>query len=122
MTGERSAEKRVKILYWTVAALCVVFLAAGVGLYLGDSPMTLTVCQQTPSVSVAVQDRIDINTAGAAALMTLPGIGEVLAQRIVDYRTDNGPFKTLYALTEVYGIGDGKFEKIYPYIKIEDAQ
>jgi competence protein ComEA len=49
---------------------------------------------------------INVNTASAAELEALPGIGEVLSQRIVDYRTEHGPFASVDQLTEVSGIGD----------------
>lgn len=51
---------------------------------------------------------LDINTAPAEELAALPGIGEVLAGRIVDYRTANGPFETVEELTNVSGIGGKK--------------
>ncbi len=49
--------------------------------------------------------KININTATAAELEALPGVGEVIAQRIVDYRTQNGPFASVDGLIEVSGIG-----------------
>lgn len=49
---------------------------------------------------------INVNTASASDLEALPGIGEVLAQRIVDYRTEHGPFATVDDLLDVSGIGD----------------
>jgi competence protein ComEA len=49
---------------------------------------------------------INVNTATAAELETLPGIGEVLAQRIVDYRTEHGPFRSVEDLLDVSGIGE----------------
>ena len=49
---------------------------------------------------------ININTATAAQLDTLPGIGPVLAQRIIDYRQANGPFTSLSQLMLVEGIGE----------------
>lgn len=49
---------------------------------------------------------INVNTATAAELETLPGVGEVLAQRIIDHRTENGPFTSVDQLVDVSGIGD----------------
>ena len=49
---------------------------------------------------------VDLNTAGVAELDTLPGVGPVLAQRIVAWRTEVGPFTTVEDLTAVSGIGD----------------
>lgn len=56
--------------------------------------------------------RININTASVEQLMTLPGIGETYARRIVEYRTLNGPFKTISDITKVEGIGTKRFEAI----------
>jgi competence protein ComEA len=52
------------------------------------------------------QPRINLNRAGLAELDTLPGVGPALAQRIVDWRTANGPFKKIADLTKVSGIGE----------------
>lgn len=49
---------------------------------------------------------INVNTATATELETLPGVGEVLAQRIIDHRTENGPFTSVDQLVDVSGIGD----------------
>jgi competence protein ComEA len=64
--------------------------------------------------------RIDINRAEPWLLEALPGIGEVLAQNIVNYRSQNGPFKTTEALLEVSGIGESTFEKIEGYVTVSD--
>ena len=61
---------------------------------------------------------LDINRADAAALQTLPGIGKVLAQRIIDYREMYGAFTEPEDLLEVKGIGEATLEKIRPYIVI----
>jgi competence protein ComEA len=64
--------------------------------------------------------KIDINRAEPWLLEALPGIGEVLAQRIVDYRSENGPFKIIEDLLKVSGIGEATFEKIEDYITVSD--
>jgi len=50
--------------------------------------------------------KVNLNTAGAAELETLPGIGPSYARRIVEYREKNGPFKRVEDLLNVQGIGD----------------
>jgi competence protein ComEA len=55
---------------------------------------------------------VNINTATATELEALPGVGEVIAQRIVDYRTANGPFGSVDDLLEVSGIGDATLEEM----------
>lgn len=59
---------------------------------------------------------VDINTAGIRELTALPGIGEVLAQRILDFRTKYGSFAKPEELMNVEGIGAGKLEEILDYV------
>ncbi len=56
--------------------------------------------------------RLDLNSAGVAELDGLPGIGPVLAQRIVDWRTEHGRFASVDQLREVPGIGESKFQAV----------
>jgi len=61
---------------------------------------------------------IDPNLASRADLETLPGIGPVLAQRIIDYRRAYGPYKNIADLRKVSGIGRKKLERMKPYLTI----
>jgi competence protein ComEA len=62
--------------------------------------------------------RININTASAEELDTLPGIGPVLAQRIIDYRNKEGPFQRVEDLAKVSGIGYRTLEKLRDLITL----
>ncbi len=62
--------------------------------------------------------KININTANAKLLEELPGIGPVLAERIVLYRENNGFFSSPQELVNVKGIGEKKLEDIMPYVRV----
>ncbi len=64
---------------------------------------------------------ININTADLATLDTLPGIGPTLAQRIIDYRTTNGPFATIEDIINVNGIGPSTFDNFKHLITVGEA-
>ena len=66
----------------------------------------------------SVQSRVNVNAADSSALTTLPGIGKVTAERIVAYRTQHGPFKSVDDLVLVKGVGRKTLEKIRPLVTI----
>jgi competence ComEA-like helix-hairpin-helix protein len=65
-------------------------------------------------ISIAFQ--IDINEADWPEFCLLPGVGEVLAKRIVQHRLEQGPFEDLNALRQVRGIGPKTFDGMQPYL------
>ena len=71
---------------------------------------------QPPSNQPASGGQVNINTADSAALESLPGIGPALAQRIIDYRQEHGPFAQIEDVMDVSGIGPATFEKMQDLI------
>jgi len=63
-------------------------------------------------IAYGIEGKIDINTATEAELATLPGIGNGIAKRIIEYREENIGFKSVDELIMVNGIGRKKYEKI----------
>ncbi len=63
--------------------------------------------------------KVNINTASKEKLMQLPGIGPVYAERIIDYRTENGRFNNLAEIRNIKGIGEKKFENLKDKIEID---
>jgi competence protein ComEA len=61
---------------------------------------------------------VNLNAATVAELDALPGIGPVLAQRIVDYRTQHGPFSAVDQLDDVPGIGPALYARLAPQVRV----
>lgn len=140
-------QRRVEL---ALAALTAFFAAFCLGFFLGRNtvPQTITTETERPQTQTAalpaaqpeeqtaqpeqpeqseqaeepVQSGqpVNINTASAETLDTLPGIGPVLAQRIVDWRAQYGAFSSVEQLTDVPGIGEAKLEKIRAMITVEE--
>jgi competence protein ComEA len=72
--------------------------------------------RETPAAKAAVV--VNLNTATATDLQTLPGIGARTAARIVDYRQKNGPFKKIEELMNVQGVGEKSFLKLRSQITV----
>jgi competence protein ComEA len=90
-----------------VALLALSVLAVGAG---------------TPLSAADKDNPIDLNRATAQDLTQLPGIGEAIAKRIVDFREEHGPFKRVEDLMKVKGVGEKSLEKIRPYVRVSKAK
>ena len=114
-----------------------VFLALIMGIFIGRQSISgMVVIPEVPvtsthSVDSIVKDieenrqtnsgesgKVNINTASVSLLQTLPNIGSVLAQRIVDYREENGNFLVPEDLLMVEGIGERRLDEIREYITV----
>jgi comEA protein len=64
--------------------------------------------------------KVQLNTATKQQLLTLPGVGDAIADLILSYREKHGRFKSLDDLTNVHGIGPKKIERLRPYVTLGD--
>jgi comEA protein len=86
---------------------------------LGSGPV---MAEQAPaSAEATTQSVVDLNSATAEQLETLPGVGPRTAERIIEYRRDNGSFKKIEELMNVRGIGERSFLKLRPVVKVGAA-
>lgn len=113
--------KKAQITLITVTAA---FLCVLLGIFIGRNStgnMTLYSGNGTASSGSAAPQatgKLDLNTATTSQLQMLPGIGQVLAQNILTYRQENGPFTSIDELTNVDGIGVKRLEEILDYITV----
>ena len=118
-----------------LAAVTVLFVGFTLGLFVGrnsgSGTVTLAVPAQMQTVPTAaataptqtvpeetVSFPVNINTADVDTLTALPGIGQVLAERILAYRQQNGSFRAIEEITKVEGIGEKKAEAILDLITV----
>ncbi len=73
----------------------------------------------TAAFAKPVAARVNLNTATPAELTALPGIGPVMAQRIVDYRTRQGRFRSVTELAKVRGIGKKRLAELAPLVTVD---
>ena len=109
-------------------AITAVFFILLIGIFLGrnmsgsyihlEQGISTQSTDDTQPTTNVNDGKIDINTATLQQLQMLPGIGEVLAQRIIDYRDEHGGFQSIDELLNVNGIGEVKFSNIKDKIKV----
>ena len=80
--------------------------------------MLLIGLMMAPGLVVGL-DKVNINTADKEMLSSLPGVGPVIADRIIENREKNGPFKNNEEITKIKGIGEKTFQKIKDLITVE---
>jgi competence protein ComEA len=71
-----------------------------------------------PSGAVGAGEKVNLNTATLAQLDSLPGVGPVLAQRILDHRAQHGAFRSVSELRQVDGIGDARYEQLKDLVTV----
>lgn len=125
-------KRRISLL----VVITFVFAAFTLGFFLGSSqnrdaisvsvpaemvtapPVETTLSERIPEEPKTVTFPVNINTAAKDDLMALPGIGNILAERILAYRTEHGTFRAVEELMLVEGIGEKKMEAILDLITI----
>lgn len=93
----------------------LVSLVALLTLFVAPAAWAVKPAAPAPAAPASVDHAVTtvhLNTATAAELEGLPGVGPVLAERIVRYRADHGPFKTVGQLHEVKGVGDDLLKQL----------
>ena len=99
-------QDRRRVRAWIAVTLAAMLMVVAAG----------TASAATPGAKGA--GKININTADEAELMTVNGIGESLAKRIVEFRDEHGPYERIEDLLKVRGIGEKSFEKLRAHLTV----
>lgn len=108
---DRRTGSAAVILLWAVIAAAVLLYPAP-----GHGPTGVLTMEPLDSGQLLSDTALDLNEATARELEELPGIGPVLAERILDWRAENGPFSDPDELMDVSGIGPAIYAGVAPYI------
>ena len=114
----RESRKRTgPVLLWTATGLLAALVLGWYALDSEKSEARFAACPPASPPADAVV--ADLNRATAPELEELPGIGPVLAERIVAWREEHGPFREPADVTAVSGVGPAVYEAIKPYVESE---
>lgn len=94
-------------------------LADGEQIYVGVPVPAVGAAVAGPAGAAGVAAKVNLNTATAEQLDELPGIGEVTAARILDWRSEHGTFTAVEQLREVAGIGDTRLSRLRDHVSVE---
>jgi len=89
-----------------------------VALALCAGPVWVEAAQGASAGQRVPDERLDLNQASATQLESLPGVGEVTAARIIEYRQENDGFKKIEELMNVRGIGERSFLRLRPLVTV----
>lgn len=117
---------------WALIAFTALFVTFTLAFFIGRSSVHAVIAtERVPEVVVREVPAepqpeapvlLDLNTAEKYQLVELPGIGDVLAERIIAFRVENGGFISTDQLLDVEGIGELKYEDIKDLVYVEDTQ
>ncbi len=120
--GAKLKAVRTELILLCVAA---VFLCALLGLARRDRAAAAAAVSVVSAEALGPEEidlaLVNVNTAGKEELATLPGIGESLAERIIQEREENGPFAQVEDLLRVSGIGEKKLEELRDYVTLRET-
>lgn len=113
---------------WLLLTITAIFIAVLLGMFIGKNyskeyvalsgSSADTVPAATSEATSGNNGKLNINSASLSELTMLPGIGEVLAQNIIDYRKEHGAFAAVEDLLLVDGIGEKRLNEILEYITL----